>query len=262
MTTRDHAPVGAPCWADLWTSDVEGSRRFYGELFGWKANDPDPAYGGYFIFDRDGAPVAGAMGDMGELRADNRWKVFLATDDIDKALAAAEAEGANVLFPAMAVGELGKQAVLVDPTGARLGAWQPGAFHGFSVLEEPGAPAWFELHTRDYARAIAFYRSVFGWETETMTDTPELRYTVLRNPEGEGHMAGIMDAASVLPDGAPSPVVHVLAGRGRRRRDSDRRAARRQPRAGRRRDAVRTSRDRRRPGRGVVQADAASVRVI
>ena len=40
MTTREHAPVGAPCWADLWTSDVEGSRRFYSELFGWEAAEP------------------------------------------------------------------------------------------------------------------------------------------------------------------------------------------------------------------------------
>ncbi|HEY1734337.1 MAG TPA: hypothetical protein VGG23_07810, partial [Acidimicrobiales bacterium] len=62
MTTREKAPVGAPCWADLWTSDVEGSRRFYRELLGWESGDPDPAFGGYFMFTRDGVPVAGAMG--------------------------------------------------------------------------------------------------------------------------------------------------------------------------------------------------------
>jgi len=28
MPTRDRAPIGAPCWTDLWTSDVEASRRF------------------------------------------------------------------------------------------------------------------------------------------------------------------------------------------------------------------------------------------
>ena len=31
MTTRDHAPIGSPCWVDLWTSDVDGSRAFYSE---------------------------------------------------------------------------------------------------------------------------------------------------------------------------------------------------------------------------------------
>ena len=66
MVTRDSAPVGSPCWADLWTSDVEGSRTFYSELFGWEAQEPSPEFGGYFMFTRDGVPVAGAMGDMGE----------------------------------------------------------------------------------------------------------------------------------------------------------------------------------------------------
>ena len=47
MPTRDRAPLGAPCWADLWTSDVEGSRAFYSEVFGWEAQEPSPEFGGY-----------------------------------------------------------------------------------------------------------------------------------------------------------------------------------------------------------------------
>jgi predicted enzyme related to lactoylglutathione lyase len=37
MTNRHAAPLGAPCWVDLWTSDIQGSRQFYAELFGWQA---------------------------------------------------------------------------------------------------------------------------------------------------------------------------------------------------------------------------------
>ncbi|MDQ6614274.1 MAG: VOC family protein, partial [Actinomycetota bacterium] len=37
MPTRDTAPIGAPCWVDLMTSDTERSRAFYCELFGWTA---------------------------------------------------------------------------------------------------------------------------------------------------------------------------------------------------------------------------------
>ncbi|HEY2563677.1 MAG TPA: hypothetical protein VGI44_08190 [Acidimicrobiales bacterium] len=62
MTARDRAPIGSPCWADLWTSDVEGSRTFYTELFGWEAQEPSPEFGGYFMFTRNGVPVAAAMG--------------------------------------------------------------------------------------------------------------------------------------------------------------------------------------------------------
>jgi len=204
MTTRDRAPIGSPCWADLWTSDVEGSRTFYSDLFGWEAQEPSPEFGGYFMFTRNGVPTAGAMGDMGDMRANNTWKIYLATDDIVKTVQAAEAEGAQVIAPAMPVADLGAQAVLIDPTGAHLGAWQPGTFPGFTVLDEHGAPSWFELHTRDHATAVAFYRSVFRWDTNTVGDSDQFRYTTMRDPGGEGELAGIMDATAFLPDGVPA----------------------------------------------------------
>ena len=171
MPTRDSAPLGSPCWADLWTSDVEGSRRFYADLFGWEAQEPSPEFGGYFMFTREGAPVAGCMGDMGDMRADDRWKIYLDTDDIARTDRLAEAAGAQIIAPAMPVADLGIQTVLVDPTGAHLGAWEAGTFPGFTVLGEHGAPSWFELHTRDHPAAADFYRSVFGWEATVVGDT-------------------------------------------------------------------------------------------
>jgi uncharacterized protein len=204
MPTRDRAPIGSPCWVDLWTSDVEGSRKFYAELFGWEAQAPSPEFGGYFMFTRNGVPTAGAMGDMGDMGADNSWKIYLATDDIAKTVEAAENDGAQIVSPPMGVADLGTQAVLVDPTGAQLGTWQPGTFPGFTVLNEHGAPSFFELHTRDHATAVAFYRSVFHWDTDAVGDSDEFRYTTMRDPSGEGELAGIMDASAFLPDGVPA----------------------------------------------------------
>ena len=204
MPTREHAPAGAPCWTDLWTSDVEGSRRFYSELFGWEAQEPNPEFGGDFMFTRNGAPVAGAMGDMGDMAADNTWKIYLDSDDIAKTVEEAELAGAQIVSPATAVADLGTQALLIDPTGAQLGAWQAGTFPGFTVLNEHGSPSWFELLTRDYAAAVSFYRSVFHWGTDTVSDSDEFRYTTMLGPEGEGGLAGIMDAAGFLPDAVPA----------------------------------------------------------
>jgi predicted enzyme related to lactoylglutathione lyase len=204
MPTRDRAPIGSPCWADLWTSDVEGSRKFYSEILGWEAQEPSPEFGGYFMFTREGAPVAGGMGDMPDMPAQNVWKIYLSTSDITKTVEAAETEGAQIVSPQMAVADLGIQAVLVDPTGANVGAWQPGTFPGFTVLNENGAPSWFELHTRDHTTAVAFYRSVFGWDTNSVGDTDEFRYTTMRNPAGGEDLAGVMDAKGFLPEGVPS----------------------------------------------------------
>jgi predicted enzyme related to lactoylglutathione lyase len=201
MPTRDRAPLGSPCWADLWTSDVDGSRAFYSEVFGWEAQEADPQFGGYFMFTRDGVPIAGAMGDMGDMKATDTWKIYLDTDDITKTVAAATAEGAELIVPAMPVADLGTQVVLIDPSGAPLGAWEPGTFPGFTVLGEHGSPSWFELLTRDYTSALDFYRTVFHWNLETVGDSDEFRYSVLKNPDAEGELAGIMDATAFLPEG-------------------------------------------------------------
>lgn len=202
MTTRTTAPDGAPCWADLWTSDVEGSRRFYAELLGWDAQEPSPDFGGYFMFLRAGAPVAGAMGPMGDMPANDTWKVYFATPDVARAVQTAEEQGAKPFGPAMPIADLGTQAVLTDPYGATFGLWQPGSFHGFSAIAEEGAPSWFELRTPDYEGALAFYGRVLSLEARPMGDAPGFRYSTLRHPGSEENLAGVMDAA---PDPSATP---------------------------------------------------------
>jgi len=204
MTTRATAPLGAPCWTDLWTSDVESARRFYGELLGWTAEEPNTEFGGYFMFTREGIPVAGAMGARGDETPKDTWTLYLQTDDMDKVLHAAESEGGQVTSGAMTIADIGIQAALVDPTGAALGVWQPGTFQGITVFAEHGAPNWFELLTRDFASAVAFYRDVFHWEIETLSDTDEFRYAVMKDPSGDGELAGIMDASRFLDAGVAS----------------------------------------------------------
>lgn len=201
MPQRPHPPVGAPCWTDLWTSDVDRSRAFYAELFGWEAQEPSEEFGGYFMFMSDGIPVAGAMGAMAGAAADNRWKVYLCTDDLAKATRVAEEHGGVVTVPPMAVADLGSQVALKDPAGATFGMWQPGTFPGFTVLDEPSFPSWFELWAPDHRVTVDFYRSVFGWETVAMSDTDEFRYTAAKVAGADTEVAGVMDTLST---GAPA----------------------------------------------------------
>ncbi|GEL16708.1 VOC family protein [Pseudonocardia asaccharolytica] len=202
MPTRDTAPVGAPCWVDLTSSDVGRSRAFYCELFGWTAEEPAEKFGGYFSFLKDGILVAGCMARQPGEQAPDLWSVYLATDDARKTLEAAASSGGEVHVDAMPVGDLGTMALITDVGGAWIGLWQPGRHQGFRVLDEPGAPSWFELHTRAYEATIGFYRNVFGWDTHAVSDTPEFRYTTLR--QGESWLAGIMDASGTLPEGVPA----------------------------------------------------------
>jgi len=199
---RDVAPVGAPCWIDLLTSDPDTSRAFYGQLFGWKSEDAGEEYGGYVNFLKDEAAVAGCMLNDGQAGSPDVWTVYLASDDAQRTAESAAAHGGQVIVPAMAIKELGSMAVVTDPGHAAVGVWQPGLHKGFGVLAEPGAPAWFELHTRHYDEAVRFYQDVFGWDAHASNDVPGMRYTTLG--QGESMQAGIMDASAFLPEAAPA----------------------------------------------------------
>jgi predicted enzyme related to lactoylglutathione lyase len=199
---RDSAPVGAPCWVDLSTSDPDKSRAFYGELFGWTVVDPGPEYGGYVNFHKDGVPVGGCMRNDGQSGAPDGWMVYLATDNAKETTESVAAHGGRVIFPAMEVMALGSMAIVTDPGQATIGVWQPGEHKGFGVHAEPNTPSWFELHTRDYDASVNFYRDVFHWDAHVAGDTPEFRYTTLGS--GDSMLAGIMDASSFLPAGVPA----------------------------------------------------------
>jgi predicted enzyme related to lactoylglutathione lyase len=202
MPKRDSAPIGAPTWNDLFTSDPDQAVAFYTALFGWKVEDPGPEYGGYKNFTKDDIPVAGFMANDGQWGEPDSWSIYLSTDDAQRTMDAAVKHGGQVRFGPMEVMALGTQGMVTDPGGATIGVWQPNQVQGFGLLAEPDAPAWFELHTRGYDAAVKFYTDVFMWDAHTAVDTPELRYTTYG--EADGALAGIMDATGFLPDGVPS----------------------------------------------------------
>ena len=194
--------LGAPCWIDLYSSDTHKAKTFYSKLFGWKAEAPEEGFGGYFVFTKDGKVVAGCMANDGEQGYPDAWTTYLTTDDAQRTADAAAAKGGHVHLAPMDVADNGRMAMVGDPGQAAIGVWQPGTQKGFEIRNEVGAPAWFELHTRAYDASVDFYRDVFGWDTHTVSDTPEFRYTTLG--QGEGQLAGIMDASAYLPEGTPA----------------------------------------------------------
>lgn len=206
MPERDRAPWGAPCWVDLQTSDLARAVDFYGTVLGWRTSPTGPQAGeDYLTFTRDGVPVAGVMPSAARDGAPgaapdavrNVWSTYLAVPDAADAVEVAVSAGALVLARPTAMGEAGVLAFLVDADGAGVGLWQPTGFPGFGMLGEPGSPVWFELHSRDYLGALRFYRQVFDWQTESLGDTDEFRYS--RALVDGRPVAGVMDVSDVLP---------------------------------------------------------------
>jgi predicted enzyme related to lactoylglutathione lyase len=201
MTTRTDAPTGAPIWVDIQTTDAAGARSFYGQIFGWEAEEPDERFGGYFTFLKGSSPVAGCSGCEPDSPMANLWMTYLASPDAHATVDTARRKGAEVLVPAMDVAELGTMAVVGDAAGAMVGVWQPKEHRGFLRYNEDGTPGWFDLETRSYAANVQFYRDVFKWTTSVLSDTDECRYTTFT--VGDEQLAGIMDAEAHLPADAP-----------------------------------------------------------
>ena len=190
MTTSPQAkPAGTPTWIDLMTPDMDAARAFYHKVFGWEYDIGGPEFGGYTTARSGDRLKAGLMGNQpGAPPMPAAWGLYFATDNIEADLANAVKLGAKVLYPTMAVGELGSMATCEDPTGATFSFWQAGTHVGSQFAEEPGTPAWYELYSSDAKQARDFYIAVLGATADPMPGGME--YYVLKH--GEQELAGIM----------------------------------------------------------------------
>jgi len=199
-------PPGTPSWVDLSSTDLGGAKAFYGALFGWEATEGGPESGGYCMFQKRGRNVAG-LGPVMD-RQPPSWMTYVSVQDADATCAKVSAGGGTVVVAPMDVLDAGRMAVFIDPTGAPLALWQPGAHIGAELANEPGTFIWNELQTRDTATAAAFYRSVFGWGTDTRQDGPTT-YTEWKR--GDDSVGGMMDMPAEVPPQIPAYWLVYLA---------------------------------------------------
>lgn len=162
-------PNGVFCWVDLATSDFEGARAFYSQLFGWEFDEPPADGPRYSNFHLDGLTVAGVGELMPEQQAQgmpSHWSSYVKHDDAEAVAERIAAAGGIVVVPPMDVMEEGRFMMAQDPVGAFFGVWQPGRHTGAQIVNAPNALVWNELQTRDHnvETAIVFYRQVFGWD--------------------------------------------------------------------------------------------------
>jgi len=198
MPTIDTYTPGEPCWVDLMSSDPNRSTRFYTSLFGWTATEGGEEYESYVTFWKGDAQVAGLASARPGAGVTDVWTTYLAVDEVDAVTEAARAAGAQVLMDPTSVGDRGRLAMLLDPTGAAIGLWQAGEHAGFEVNNENASAVWHELNTDDYDAALVFYRDVFEWNLTPLSDAMKFRYSTFG---AEGTMVGgVYDAHATLPD--------------------------------------------------------------
>ena len=82
---------GEICWSELSTSNVEGCKQFYSEMFGWKYKGGDvPGMEYQEIMLDDGKQFGGMMQKAPELEnVPSHWLSYVSVDDIDASMAKA-----------------------------------------------------------------------------------------------------------------------------------------------------------------------------
>ena len=117
--------MGNPfCHVELNTTDVNKAKAFYTKLFDWELEDipmPDGAYSMIKV----GAGTGGGLMKNPVPGAPSFWLSYVLVDDIAGATKKAQSLGATVMKDVTEVMGMGWLSIIVDPTGAMLGLWEP-----------------------------------------------------------------------------------------------------------------------------------------
>lgn len=113
---------------ELNSTDVTKAKSFYRKLFDWKLDDiPLPVDNdeGSYTMINVGKGTGGGM--MKQMMPDtpSAWLAYVLVDDIDAATKKAKRLGATILKDVTEAGEFGWLSIIVDPTDAILGLWEP-----------------------------------------------------------------------------------------------------------------------------------------
>ncbi|SNS06231.1 VOC family protein [Actinomadura mexicana] len=116
----------AMVWVELAARDTERARRFYGEVFGWKAVARHYHGSVYTHWKAGDLAVAGLifMDETWPSGDPSHWTPFVWVADCDASADLAVELGAQVRTPPTQR-EPGRYSVVIDPTGARLGLFTP-----------------------------------------------------------------------------------------------------------------------------------------
>lgn len=103
------------------TTDPNATGTFYSDVFGWQIAT-NHTYN-YTIFQSEGGLRGGFAGPSEPTYKPDRLLVYLATDDIDAALAKIEAHGGKTVLPKTEIPGVGWWAVFSDPAGNHIGLY-------------------------------------------------------------------------------------------------------------------------------------------
>jgi uncharacterized protein len=113
--------VGAWCWNELATTDVERASAFFGELLGWEYETDERGYASI----KNAGSLNGGMREQTERERaiPPQWLPYFTVENVDYAARQAEQVGRRRLLPTTGI-HVGRLAVIADPQGAAFAVFE------------------------------------------------------------------------------------------------------------------------------------------
>ena len=197
-------------WHDLTTDDPAACKKFYGALFGWEFVETTVLGRPYTVARVGTQPVGGihvpAPSNAGKTPA--HWLSYMSVADVDATADKAKAAGAAVLAGPVAIGTMGRAAVLRDPQGAPFGLVHLSA----GDPHDPAAPVentffWNEYLTHDMDATLAFYNGLVPYEVTASKSEAGAAYAVLKQGRARAGVFRVPDSRADVP---PNWLPYVL----------------------------------------------------
>lgn len=182
------------CWHGIISTNVEGAKRFYPEVLGWKTQKMQMGdEEGVMFAAADGIPRVHLMAPPME-GVPSHWDSYLRVEDVDASTKKALAGGGKQLVPPTDIPP-GRFSVVATPSGAALSL-----FHEADVEGAQNAPGgegsihWTELHSKNIEADIKWLISTFGFRIDKMPMPDVGTYYILKS--GDAMAGGAMSSAT------------------------------------------------------------------
>lgn len=189
-------------WFEIMTHDIEKSKAFYTELFGWGVEEMTMQNDFVYTAFKNGNTPIGGFFLLDESMKDvpAHWLAYLSVEDVDATAKKLEAAGGMVAVEPMSNPGVGRMSLVVDPEGARFSLFKSENPDPPDKEEmEPGDFCWNELWSNLADAALKFYTEAIGYQSEVFPTEDESTYYVLKM--GDKGRAGLMQSPH---PGAPS----------------------------------------------------------
>jgi len=206
MTVVETYVPGTFCWADLGTRDAAAAKHFYTGLFGWSPEDrPIGAGACYTMFSIEGKSVAALYQQEPQPGLPPHWLSYISVESADATVRRTRELGGTVVDDAFDVLDVGRMAVIQDPSGGVVALWEPKRHIGAGVVGEVNTLCWNELATRDPGGAGRFFHGLLGWRAESQ-QMGQVPYTQFR--QGGMWAAGMVEIGPDLGSVPPHWLVY------------------------------------------------------